>query len=258
MKPVILYDLQSELPGKFWSPNTLKTRLALAYKRIPFETRWLELPELHTELRHINAPTNTCVNGTQGYTVPTIFDPNTGAVVTDSWTIAEYIEDTYPDADGERVLFPGESRALVKALAGAAIAATWGAQRWVVTRVAEVHSERCAAGYRRVHGQRHGLSWEEMSPEGSALREEHKAALKKGLGEIDAWYKCSKGEWLCGERFSYADIIVAAQVIRCRRVFRQEEWDEMKGWHDGRWEKMIKRVQATTDFLGTIDELVTL
>jgi glutathione S-transferase len=81
--PVTLYDLAGADPALRFSPYCWRAKLALAHKRLTVET----IPWRFTEKQRL------AFSG-QGR-VPVIVDG--GRVVFDSWTIAEYLEDTYPD-----------------------------------------------------------------------------------------------------------------------------------------------------------------
>lgn len=79
---ILLYDLVG-LDDRRFSPNCWRTRLALAHKGLPVITR----PTRFTEIR-------TIADSAQK-TVPVIDDA--GRIVGDSWAIAQYLEDSYPD-----------------------------------------------------------------------------------------------------------------------------------------------------------------
>lgn len=87
---LILYDLCGADDLRF-SPFCWRTRLALMHKKLDFDT----VPVRFTEKDKI------AFSGQK--LVPVIDDG--GHVVNDSWAIAEYLEDTYPDRPA---LFPGE------------------------------------------------------------------------------------------------------------------------------------------------------
>jgi glutathione S-transferase len=80
---VILYDL-ADGSGRLFSPNCWRTRMALTHKGLEIETR----PTRFTDIAGI-------CGGTQK-TIPVIEDGAT--VLGDSWAIALYLEDAYPDA----------------------------------------------------------------------------------------------------------------------------------------------------------------
>jgi glutathione S-transferase len=78
-----LYDLAGAEPERRFSPYCWRTKLALMHKGLPFET----IPWRFTEKHAI------AFSG-QGR-VPVLLDRD--RVVFDSWTIATYLEDSYPD-----------------------------------------------------------------------------------------------------------------------------------------------------------------
>lgn len=80
-------------------------------KGIPYKTVWLEYLEIEDTFKKAGiAPTGTRA-GKPLYTCPGLVDPNTGAAIADSFTIAEYIEKTYPDPS-KPTLFPPGTRTL--------------------------------------------------------------------------------------------------------------------------------------------------
>ncbi|KAI7857628.1 hypothetical protein BDC45DRAFT_500269 [Circinella umbellata] len=88
---IILYDVELTTPNEIWSPNTCKTRFALNYKGIPYKTVWLKFPEIGKKIPEITK-NEAC------HTVPIIIDVRNGnKVVHESWKIANYLEEAYPD-----------------------------------------------------------------------------------------------------------------------------------------------------------------
>lgn len=80
---LLLYDLAGAEPERRFSPYCWRTRLALAHKELPVETtpwRFVE-KEVLAPSRQGNVP--VLVDGTRW--------------ISDSWAIAEYLEDAYPD-----------------------------------------------------------------------------------------------------------------------------------------------------------------
>jgi len=78
-----LYDLAGAEPDRRFSPYCWRTKMALAHKGLDVET----IPWRFTE-KALLAPYNW-------ERVPVLVDNGRGVV--DSWTIANYLEDTYPD-----------------------------------------------------------------------------------------------------------------------------------------------------------------
>lgn len=88
---IILYDLVGADPARPFSPHCWKAAMALAHKGLPFEREnvcFTKVPE---------------VEGGASKTVPVIRDGS--QVVADSFLIAAYLEETYPDKPS---LFGGE------------------------------------------------------------------------------------------------------------------------------------------------------
>ncbi|EIW74532.1 hypothetical protein CONPUDRAFT_113027 [Coniophora puteana RWD-64-598 SS2] len=248
MKPIILYDVPSRLPHKYWSQNTAKTRYSLSFKGLPYEMVWVEFPDIESTLSALGAPKSTRSDGSSAHTVPVIHDPNTGAIVADSFDIAAYLESTYP-YPANRSLFPNGSRALVYAFGITLAKATEGAARWAAFRVEEVLNEGSREYFVRTREKRFGVRWAEVSPEGSEARAAQKKALKKGLDVLDACYQRSEGPWIQGMSFSYADVLVGAQMMWYRGVLRRDEWEEVSGWNGGRWGRVLEDVERECHFL---------
>lgn len=79
---IVLYDLVAA-DGRRFSSNCWRSQFALAHKGLDYET----VPTKFTDIPAI------CGGGQK--TIPVIEDGD--RVVCDSWAIAEYLEDTYPD-----------------------------------------------------------------------------------------------------------------------------------------------------------------
>ena len=77
--------------GRSYSLFSWRTRMALAHKRLPFETRPVCMSD------------KPAIAFSGGKTVPVLKDGDT--VVRDSWKIAEYLETRYPEAPS---LFGGD------------------------------------------------------------------------------------------------------------------------------------------------------
>jgi len=66
------------------------------YQKIPFRTIWTEYPDI-TALYTTNGIAHTVCNpdGTPRYTLPVLYDPNTGLYISESLNTANYVEKTY-------------------------------------------------------------------------------------------------------------------------------------------------------------------
>lgn len=62
--PIYLYELIGRESGRYYSPNTYKTRLSLLHKRVPFETREVTYHDLRYDLAQrmgVERPMGACV-----------------------------------------------------------------------------------------------------------------------------------------------------------------------------------------------------
>lgn len=76
---------------------------ALNIKGIPYKTEWLSFTEVEPKMKELGILPNS--GYLMHYTVPTIYDPNTKRVVTESFAIAKYLEEAYPNTP--RLVAPG-------------------------------------------------------------------------------------------------------------------------------------------------------
>ncbi|KAH7919228.1 hypothetical protein BV22DRAFT_1051189 [Leucogyrophana mollusca] len=237
MQPIILYDIPSKLPGNYWTPNPAKSRFSLNFKGLPFETKWIEYPDIAGVLQAIGAKPSLMSDGSQVYTVPVIQDPNTGAVITDSFAIAEYLDRTYP----EKPLFPHGTSTLIHVFDRAFLAAGRDSKLLVLVRMAEILNPVSEEYFKRTREEGYGMKWEDFSPEGPK-RDADWESLKAAHNAMNGWYE-KGGKWIMGEAFSYADIIVACEILWYKRVFHEDEWVNYSTWNEGRWPKLLAAVQ---------------
>ncbi|CAO3679738.1 unnamed protein product [Rhizopus stolonifer] len=98
MSDIICYDLELEgFEQELSSPNTAKTRYALNFKKIPYNTEWVTFSNIEDILKPITKSESRP-------TVPIIVDKRNGKVIQDSWEIAKYLEESFPETS----LFNGE------------------------------------------------------------------------------------------------------------------------------------------------------
>ncbi|KAI6136159.1 hypothetical protein F5141DRAFT_1287989 [Pisolithus sp. B1] len=186
MVPLILYDIPSKLEGNYWSPSTAKPR------------------RMNPSL--VSSDSSIIRR-----------DPNTSALITDSWEIAEYLEKTYP----EKLIFPNKSKGLIRAFDAAVANSLRAVFKFPIFRTSEILSER-------------------KRPK----CDEHWAILERVFNTSKEWYDDDEGKWLMGDTFSYADIITAADLFWFKRVLHGNEWEKIANWHDGRWAKLLTNVET--------------
>jgi len=246
MLPLVLYDIPSKLPGDTWSPNPAKSRFVLGYKNLPFTTTWVEYPDIAPTLKEIGALPTKRLDGTEQYTLPVLSDPNTSAMVSDSWDIAEYLDATYP----EKPIFPKDSKGVIKAFESAVIALQGDSERLTYLRTRQIVNGRSLEYFTTTREAGIGETIDRWSPEGP-MRDTHWAIIEKCfLGSAKTWYEKVEGRWLMGNTFSYADIVFAARLFWFKRIFQDNEWQRIASLHhNGKWGELLADVEKECDLI---------
>ena len=195
-----LYDLAGADPNRRFSPFCWRARLALAHKGLEVET----IPWRFIEKDVI------AFSGQDR--VPVMIDgPKT---VFDSWTIATYLEQTYPDRPS---LFGGEPARTVTHFVNA-----WadnimhpGIARLVVADIYDKLHTKDRAYFRTSREKRFGMSLEAVC----ADREQHVAAFRQSLTPLRIMLTARP--YLGGAAAAYADYIAFGgfQWARCVSSF---------------------------------------
>lgn len=244
LKPIIFYDIPCIVQGQPWSPNTMKTRYCLTFKGLPFQTVWLEFPDIKPFYeQHSLAPTTLLdIKGapTPVDTLPIIMDPNTNRLITDSFAIAQYLDEQYPDTP--KVL-PNNTAALVHVFQTAFRNAMMGASLLACFRGVQKLNPVSKEYYIRTRGEQFGIPWEQFaSPE---KREQQRNALRAACDTMDGWYATSSGQFILGDTPCFADFMVAGLYKWIQYCF--EEWEEVKIWNGGRWRRLVEATDRYLD-----------
>jgi glutathione S-transferase len=211
---IVMYDLAGADPDVRFSPYCWRTRFALAHKGLPVDT----VPWRFTDREAL------AFSG-QGK-VPVIQDD--GKVVSDSWAIADYLEDQGPTP----TLFGGASgRAhalFVNAWADAVLVG--GIARFIVRDLVDIIDPKDRDYFRSSREARFGMSLEAVQ-EG---RENRLAAFRELLLPVRLVLR--RQEWLGGAAPSYADHIVAGTLMwpRCASRFELLEANDPVAQWQGR------------------------
>ncbi|KLO12305.1 hypothetical protein SCHPADRAFT_921424 [Schizopora paradoxa] len=240
---ITLYDIPSLSPTKAWSPNTFKTRAALLFKGLQFKTEWIEYPDIAPRLQEMGVEaTEKQEDGTPLYTLPVIKDDSTGQIVADSWKIAIYLDETYPD---KPTLFPFGVRAPIHFFQAYFFNTAILPGRRIFVSSSFFKLNPASEGFfRRTREAEFGVKMEELAPPGPK-RDEEWNAVKEGFSRVAAKYESNeKGSlpYFYGDKISYADLIVVAYLLYVRTVLGPEspEWKEVGTWDDGRWMELLE------------------
>jgi glutathione S-transferase len=192
---ITMFDLAGADPDLRFSPYCWRTRFALAHKGLPVET----IPWRFTE-------TEALAFSGQAR-VPVIRD--TDRVVFDSWSIATYLEETYPAPTifGGAI---GRSHALfINSWADGVLLG--GIARFIVRDLMDVIDPKDRDYFRTSREGRFGAPLEQVQ----AGRDDRLAAFRETLSPVRLVLR--RQEWLGGSTPSYADHIVAGTLMwpRC-------------------------------------------
>ncbi|KAF8498464.1 hypothetical protein BU17DRAFT_102991 [Hysterangium stoloniferum] len=247
---VTLYDLPGR-DGKSWLPMSVRIRDVLDYKGIPYNTVWLEYPDIEPTLRVLGAaPTNVKQDGNPFYTVPVISDSIHKAVtgeptiVSDSWNIAIYIEETFPN---KPALFPPGSRGLQSLFQEHILKNIHLA--FHVTIIVPMHqnlNERSAVYFREKREAYYQKKLEAMGPVGSQSWQDAWDKAERELTSLsDILDKNGKERlYVMGDKITYADFILAS-VLETIIKFAPEQWEKkVKHWNNGRWVDMLGKCRS--------------
>ncbi|KAK7060782.1 hypothetical protein VNI00_000514 [Paramarasmius palmivorus] len=189
--------------------------------RVDASTHKVEYPDIQDTCKRIGAaPTTTKSDGTPLYTLPMIYDPNTGIALSDSFLIAEYLDKTYPDTP--RVI-PPRTRALQAAFIvalesklGALFQFLMPKATWALNKASEAHFRK------------EGL---EMKAEAEF------GAINTLLTKED--------EFVMGDTLSFADFALGAILVTSKVLLGEdsEEWKRIANWHEGRWGKLSQSLE---------------
>ena len=196
----VLYDLAAADPELRFSPYCWRAKLALAHKALAVET----VPWRFTDKETI------AFSGQAR--VPVLVDG--GRTVSDSWAIAFYLEETYPEQPS---LFGGPAAIAVTRFVNA-----WadtilhgGMIRLIVSDIARIVHDKDRAYFRDSREGRFGMPLDQVT----AGREERVNAFRDTL--VPLRHTLSAQPYLTGDAPAYADYIVfgSFQWARCVSAF---------------------------------------
>ncbi|KAI0633388.1 hypothetical protein C8Q77DRAFT_785247 [Trametes polyzona] len=260
-QPIVFYDIlgRDTKPGsRACSPNTWKTRYTLNIKGIPYKTVWVELPDVEPLVRKLGGePTAQKPDGSPYYSLPTIYDPNTKKVVSESGAIVRYLDRTYPDTPR---LVPAGTDALHAAF-NDAFQSLIGLDliRCLVLATYAHVPPRSQAYFRPTREGWFGDKLEEIAPPGPK-RDQHWAAVKKAFNTLAGWLQADgeDRQFFTGGKVAYADVIVASSLIWIRVVSGEEskEWRDISSWDGGRWARLVLEAMKVYEFVDAGEEVV--
>lgn len=256
-KPITLFDIASGPPLRTFAPNPWKARYALNFKRVPYQTKWIHMPDIASVRQGLGMPANrTLPDGTPYHTLPVIQDSSTGELVGDTFEIALYLDKTYPTSPR---LIPAGTEGLTAAFNAQVdgifttyviLADRMPFDASVADKVKDIFAERFGAT---------AAEFEQMKP-GAEEREKLFIRFERALGELSKAYLHVGGTtdymwaasgtqksarelqatYLDGDEPAYADFIVGAWLAMLEASMESRDWQRVCSWQDGRWARLHK------------------
>ncbi|KAF8489744.1 hypothetical protein JB92DRAFT_3012325 [Gautieria morchelliformis] len=244
---ITLYDVPSDFNGKAWSLNMWKARYALNYKGVPYKTVWLEYPEIEPTMRSIGAaPTRKKPDGSPLYTLPVIVDPSRTApsggptVVSESFHIAEYLDETYP-TPSTGALFPPGTKALQQLFYDHFFKNVLMVTIPMALPEMFKHLNEGSRPYWRLTREAMlGGKLEEVCPKSSEKWDGVWEELEKAFGVLAALLDKNGKDGntlVMGTHPTFSDFVIAA-FLEMHFLLCPEEWQRMRTWNGGRWERL--------------------
>ncbi|THH18209.1 hypothetical protein EW146_g2740 [Bondarzewia mesenterica] len=226
---IILYDIPGNaVKTQAWSPNTWKARFALNMKGLPYKT--------------IGAEHTGVLDGKPHYTLPVIHDTTTGAVISESYKIAQYLDKTYPSAPR---IIPAGTDALQRMFTEV-LSSKVGKLVFLICGYPSMVQlpPRSLEYFSRTREAIFGKPVKEL------LADSERGKVWKtvidSFGEVGKWMDANgKGKvFVMGDVPSFADGAIASQIVWMKTVLGMEsvEWKDLMMADEGRWAKFAEEM----------------
>ncbi|PGH09688.1 hypothetical protein AJ80_07639 [Polytolypa hystricis UAMH7299] len=269
-KPIHFFDITSTLPSprQSWSPNTLRTRLILNYKSIPYTQSFISYPDIKPLLTSLHIPALN--DGFLPYTLPAIIhhhhqpsdaDSSSKAdttAINDSLPIALYLDHAFPTPQHPSIFPHGPtSISLAIAVQHLISACISRSRALIMPRVWNILDPRGQVYFResRERGLFGGRRLEDVRPEEGG--EEEEAMWMALSGEMEVFVKMLKGDgegvregvFFEGGKPGYADFLLVGFLAWFERCDRRM-WERMMGLGDGGLRRLWEACEGWVDGMG--------
>ncbi|KAK6536775.1 hypothetical protein TWF281_000990 [Arthrobotrys megalospora] len=224
-----LFDIPTNsTPPRSWSPNVWNARGVLNYKKVTYETEWVEYPDIRVRLAELGIPSK---GGLMPYTLPMMrvtITPTDGSepqikYLTDSADIAKYLNDNHPEPPidfdspitGEAVKVFNEN--LMDAFVGL-----------VLCDVDLSLPERSAAYFHETRPKWMMMPIKEFKQK--KLNEGAWEKMEKGMKVLADFIGKNGGPFVQGEKVSYGDIRLLGYLMWAREAGPRDVWEKIEGW----------------------------
>ncbi|KAF8992239.1 hypothetical protein BDQ17DRAFT_233752 [Cyathus striatus] len=217
-------------------------RYCLNYKGVPYQTKWLEYPEIEPHFKELGIPpTSTKPDGTPFYTLPAIYDDATGAKISESMNIAEYIDKTYPS--GKPDVIPPGTEVLHRAFQDAfkeALLPIWPSY---MPHVPDKLNPASREYFQRTRAKAFGVKHlNDLIPKDEEARTLSLRKMEDSMGKVDRWLKpVGDKPFIGGNQPIFADFIIGSAMLSIMYSWGKDsvEWKALSTWHGGRWGKIV-------------------
>jgi len=214
MPSVILYDIPSREPRTCWSLNPWKTRLALNYKGIDYETEWVEYPDLAPTFKSFGLEPNE-PEATRQYTSPAIkLDDGTKTTyMMDSSKIIAALETFSPTPSlhlESDILHQVEEQ--IPNVRGALAA------YWMPNIPRDILGPRSAEYFYRTRAERIGKSLQEMEKRGLEKPDKGWEDARPAIEKMAELLKKNGGPFFMGSTVSYSDFVLVSMMYMYKKV----------------------------------------
>lgn len=211
------------------------------FKGLPYKTEWIDRIDIEPRSIELGiAPTGKKPDGSPFYTLPAIHDSKTGKYVSDSWNIALYLDETYPDTP---TVIPKDTVSLQLAFTDSypdtGIRAALNP--FVIPRLGAHITPRGSEDFVESVERRFGKKLQDIVPQGEAAVAQW-TKYKDCLAKVDSWYAASASTFLLGGSMpTWADFVVVAYFMWVRVALGEEseQWKDVTSWHEGRWKRLV-------------------
>jgi glutathione S-transferase len=215
--------------------------MILTFKKIPYETHWVQFSQVEPTAKAIGAPpTGKKADGSGHYTVPFITFESKGkpiVAISDSTLIAEYIEKTYPDP--ENPLFPAQERVLH------AIFSAYLKEK-LLPNIGPIHAPELAKALLPEEAKwfaesREAVSGKKFVPPTDEQRGAALAKFEAFFDELSAHLdRTGDGNFrVTGGKVTYAEIELVGYIRTCKAINGQG-WASLKTRNGGRFAKLLE------------------
>jgi glutathione S-transferase len=215
----------------------------LNLKKLPYQTVYVEFPDIARVSKQAGIPPLLVKpDGTPHYTCPAIVDDATGAAISDSYKIAEYLDSQYPETPRA---FPEGTEALQAAFYRYANDNFSCLVPIMVSSIPGLLSHSSSEYYHRTLAVMFGKPFDQIGPVGEEL-EKTWEKIRTLFDLLASWYGKSSGVFMVGDKPSFTDFTVAGVIQSVKVIWGEgsQEWGTFKSINDGRWVMLLSDLEG--------------